>query len=195
MVELIISSQPIDEQTSDLIAVGFFQDERPLRWEAGLIDRYMGGMVSLRLAQGFMTGQLGETTLIPANGRVRADKILFVGLGETEAFCYGRVRELAEHVVKTCLGLQVHDLVMAFPNPLEFGLDWSKLIEAMMEGIGLGVETGRPPHDIRLRLSGGLEHYDQILRGVETARGILKNPFPVKVSRQTSSSEAADLNS
>lgn len=187
MLELIVSSQAVDEQTSELIAVGFFQDERPLRSEAGLIDQRMGGMISSRLTQGFMTGQLRETTLIPANGRVRADKILFVGLGESRAFCYGRVRELAEHVVKTCFGLQVYDLVMTFPDPLEFGLEWAKIIEAMMEGIGLGLETRKLPHDIRLRISGGLDHYDQILKGVETARKILKNPFHVKVSQEPSS--------
>lgn len=186
MIELIVSSQEIDQQFSELLAVGYFQDERPLRSEAGLIDRRMGGLISSRITQGFMTGQLGERTLIPANKRVSADKILFIGLGETKAFCYGRVRELAEHVVKACVGLQVDDLVMILPNPLQFGLEWAKLIEAMMEGICLGLKTGKPSHDIRLRLSGGSQFYDQILKGVETARRILKNPFPVKVLRDPS---------
>ena len=93
MVELIISSQALDEQTSELIAVGFFEDERPLRSEARLIDSRMGGLVSSRLREGFMTGRAGEITLIPANGRFRADKILFVGLGKRRAFCYGRLEK------------------------------------------------------------------------------------------------------
>jgi hypothetical protein len=185
MVELIVSSHAIDQQSSELTAVGFFQDQRPLRSEVGLIDSRMGGLISSRLAQGFMTGQFQEMTLIPANGRIGADKILLIGLGETLAFCYGRVRELTEQVVKTCVGLQVYDLAMAFPNPLDFGLDWTKLIEAMMEGICLGLERGEPPRNIRLRLSGGLDHYDQIVEGVETARKVLKNPFHVKVSRDS----------
>lgn len=189
MVELIVSSQAIDQEPAELIAVSFFQDERPLRSEAGIIDSRMGGMISSHLIQGFMTGQLLETTLIPANDRVRAEKILFVGLGETTAFCYGRVRDLAAHVVKTCLGLQAHDLIMAFPNPVQFGLEWGKLMEAMMEGIGLGLETKNASYDIRLRFSGGSAHYDQILEGVETARKILKNPFPVKISREPSSED------
>ncbi len=186
MVELILSSQAIDQLPSELMVVSFFQDERPLGSEAGLIDRRMDGMISSRLTQGFMTGKMLETTLIPARGRVRADKILFIGLGETVAFCYGRVRELAEHVVKTCLGLQAYDLIMAFPNPLRFGLEWGKLMEAMVEGIGLGMKISGPPHPIRLRLPGGIGYYDQILRGVETARKILKDPFPVNVSQEPS---------
>jgi len=187
MVELIVSSQAIDQQPSELLAVGFFQDERPLRSEAGFIDGRMDGMISSRLAQGFMTGHLGEITLIPANGRIRADKILFVGLGGTATFCYGRVRDLAEHVVKTCIGLQVYDLTLAFPDPFRFGIEWAKLIEAMMEGIGLGLRASEPLRDIRVRLSEGFDHYDQILKGVETARKILKDPFHVKVFRETSS--------
>lgn len=187
MVELIISSQALDEQTSELIAVGFFQDERPLRSEARLIDSRMGGMVSSRLREGFMTGRAGEITLIPANGRFRADKILFVGLGERGAFCYGRFREMAGQVIKTCLGLQVYDLIITFPDPLEFGLEWARLTEAMVEGLNLGLEAGKPPSDIRIRVPNGAEYYDQILRGVSAVRRILKKPVPVKVLRDPSS--------
>lgn len=185
MVELVVSSQGIDEQPSELIAVFFFQDERPLRSEARLIDFLMDGMVSSRVTQGFMTGQLLETTLIPANEKVKADKILFIGLGETMTFGYERVKELAEKIVETCIGLQVYDLVMTFPNPQEFGLEWVRLIEAMMEGIGLGLQTGNKPRDIRVRFSGGSAYCDQIVKGVKAAKRFLRYPFPFKVSRET----------
>ena len=187
MVELVVSSQTADQQSSELLAVGFFQDERPLRSEAGLIDGRMNGMISSRLEQGFMTGQVGETTLIPGNGRIGADKILLVGLGEIASFCYGRVRDLTEHVVKTCNGLQVHDLAIAFQDPLRFGLEWAKLTEALVEGVGLGLKAAEPLQDIRIRLPGAFDYYDQIVQGVETARKILRDAVQVKVSREPSS--------
>lgn len=187
MVELIISSQAIDEQASELIAVFFFEDERPLRSEARLVDWLMDGMISSRVNQGFMTGQLLETTLIPANEKVKADKILFIGLGETAAICYGRVRELAEKAIKTCVGLQVHDLVMTVPNPQQFGLQWAKVMEAVMEGIGSGLQMKNSPRDIRVRFSGGPSYCDQLVRGLETAKRFLKHPFPFKVSRESAS--------
>jgi hypothetical protein len=192
MVELIVSSQAIDQQPSEIIAVGFFEDERPLRSEAGFIDSCLGGMISSCLKQGFMTGHLGETTLVPTNRRVRADKILFVGLGEVMAFCPGSVRVLAEHVIKVSLGLQVYDIAMTFPDPLAFGLGWAKLIEAMIEGVGAGLEAKGLPHAIRLRLLGGSDHYDQIQRGVQAGRKVLKNPFVVKVCRDPSSLTSTD---
>jgi hypothetical protein len=187
MLNLIVSSQSIDQQPSELIAVGFFEDECPPRSNAGLIDERMGGIVSRRMTQGFMTGRLGEKTLIPANGKVRADKILFIGLGQTKTFCYGRIRDLTEHLVGTCLGLQICDLAMALPDLQEFGLDWDKLIESIVEGIGLGLEATDPAYELRLRLPGGLEYHDQIIRGVETTARILKNPVPVRVYLEPSS--------
>ena len=187
MLNLIASSQSIDQQPSELIAVGFFEDECPPRSNAGLIDERMGGIVSRRMTQGFMTGRLGERTLIPANGKVRADKILFIGLGQTKTFCYGRIRDLTEHLVGTCLGLQVYDLAIGLPDLVEFRLEWDKLVESMVEGIGLGLEATDPACDLRLRLPGGSDHHDQIVKGVETAARILKNPVPVRVSLEPSS--------
>jgi leucyl aminopeptidase len=185
MVELIVSSQAVEEQTCGLVAVSFFQDDRQLQSEARRIDQRMGGMITSRLNEGFMTGELGEATLIPAVGRVRADKVLYVGLGERKAFCYKRVRELAKRVVMACIGLQIYDLLLSLPDPLVFGLDWTRFVEAMTEGIGLGLETGGPNQDIRVRLSRGADFYDQILRGVESGRRVVKNPFHVRVFRET----------
>jgi hypothetical protein len=187
MVELIVSSQAIDQQPTELIAVFFFEDERPLRSEAKLIDWLMGGMISSRLNQGLMTGRLLETTLIPATEKVKAEKILLIGLGETAAFDYGRMRKLAEKVVTTCLGLQIHDLVLTLPSPQQFGLEWTKLLAAMMEGIGSGLQRRSQRRHLRVRFSGGSAYCDQIVRGVNTAKGSLKNSFPFRVHREQSS--------
>ncbi len=187
MVELIFSSLAIEEQPAELIAVFFFEDERPLRSEARLIDWLLGGMVSSRVRQGFMTGKLLEMTLIPSNERVKAEKILFVGLGKTRAFGYERVGKLAEKVVETCLGLHVYDLVLTFPNPQRFELEWVKLIEVMMDGIGDGLQTVNRPENIRVRFVGGPAYCDQIIKGVKTVKGSLRNPFPFKISREPAS--------
>ncbi len=184
MVELIVSSRAIDQQPTELIAVFFFEDERPLRSEARLVDWLMDGMISSRLDQGFMTGRLLETTLIPATEKVKAEKILLIGLGETAAFDYGRMRELAEKVIATCLGLQIHDLVLALPSPQQFGLEWTKLTAAMMEGIGAGLQKRDQRRHLRVRFSGGSAYCDQIVRGANTAKGSLKNSFPFRVRRE-----------
>ena len=186
MVELIVSPHPIDQETTELLAVGFFEDERPLRLEAELVDGCLNGIISSRLAQGFMTGELGEITLIPATGQIQADKVLFVGLGDVASFSYARIRELTRRVLEVCIGLQVHDVAMAFPRPLDSSVEWDKLIEAMMEGMELGTDGRDVPFAMRWRLSGGWDHYDEIRQGMETARQILKDLFPVNLSREDS---------
>ena len=186
MVELIVSPHPIDQETTELLAVGFFEDERPLRLEAGLVDGCLNGIISSRLAQGFMTGELGEITLIPATGQIQADKVLFVGLGDVASFSYARIRELTRRVLEVCIGLQVHDVAMAFPRPLDSSVEWDKLIEAMMEGMELDTDGRDVPFAMRWRLSGGWDHYDEIRQGMETAKQILKDLFPVNLSREDS---------
>jgi len=186
MVELIVSPHPIDQETTELLAVGFFEDERPLRLEAGFVDGCLNGIISSRLAQGFMTGELGEITLIPATSQIQADKVLFVGLGPVTGFSYGRIRELTQRVLEVCMGLQVRDVAMAFPRPRGFVVEWDKLMEVMIEGIGLVQERRERPLHIRWHLIGGGDHYDQILQGMETARQILRDSFPIQLSREVS---------
>ena len=90
-------------------------------------------------------------------------------------------------VIMTCLGLQVYDLIITPPDPLEFGMEWARLAEAMVEGLNLGLEAGKSRSDIRIRVPNGAEYYDQILRGVAAVKKILKKPVPVKVFRDPSS--------
>ncbi|MDH3842567.1 MAG: hypothetical protein OES69_01410, partial [Myxococcales bacterium] len=50
----------MDELQTELILLPFFEDERPLRGAAGLIDWRLCGALSRRLAGGDLRGSFGE---------------------------------------------------------------------------------------------------------------------------------------
>lgn len=71
----------IDELKSEALVVPHFSDERPLRGALGLVDWRLCGRVSRLILRGRMSGELGETTLVPARPRLPVDKIFIIGAG------------------------------------------------------------------------------------------------------------------
>lgn len=94
-MDVILSTEGADLQECDVLAIGFFQDERPLKGSSGWIDWRLNGMLSHFLIENRLTGDWRETTLIPSKGRVIPQMILLVGLGRVRDYSYLRLRELS----------------------------------------------------------------------------------------------------
>lgn len=71
----------LDEAGADLVACGVWQDLRPLRGLAGLLDWRLAGALSRLLRKDFLTGKAGETLLMPSHKRTAFPRLLLVGLG------------------------------------------------------------------------------------------------------------------
>lgn len=71
----------LDEVAGEAIALGVFEDERPLRGPAGLVDWRLNGSVSRWIAAHRFSGVAGETLLYPDRGRLSFGRVLLRGLG------------------------------------------------------------------------------------------------------------------
>ena len=100
-MDIILSTEGIDEQECDVLVAGFFQDERPLRGSSGWIDWRFNGMLSHFLIEKNLTGGWKETTLIPSQGRVVPSMVLLFGLGKVKEYSYLRLRELSSYLLET----------------------------------------------------------------------------------------------
>ncbi len=81
---------PVDRALFDGTVQGviapFYENERPLRGMAGLIDWKLGGVVSECLRQGKLTGKAGECAYIPIQKANRVYHLLLVGGGTLTRF-------------------------------------------------------------------------------------------------------------
>jgi hypothetical protein len=100
----------------DLLAVGFYQDVRPLRGAAGLLDWRFDGRLSALIVGGGLTGALGEQLLIPSNRRLPWRLTLAVGLGPSADFDDKHAPAAIRQVLTTMRGMALGRLTVSLPG-------------------------------------------------------------------------------
>lgn len=99
----------------ELVVVGFFEDERPLRGMAGRIDWRLCGGLSRLIRASRITGAAGEALLTPGQGGVRAAWVLALGLGPRAGFDLQASGVATALALRRAVALRVRSLALPFP--------------------------------------------------------------------------------
>jgi hypothetical protein len=81
-----------DEADHDALLLPIFADERPLRGAAGLTDWRLCGRLSRLIKAGRASGAKGESVMLPPGRRLRFQRVLLFGLGESRGYGEDRFR-------------------------------------------------------------------------------------------------------
>ncbi len=100
----------------DLLAVYMWEDVRPLRGAAGLLDWRLCGKVSGLIQSGRLTGAEGEQLLLPSAGRLPWRFVMVMGLGPRVGFSGARFRKALLRLFTAARGIGVHDVALAPPG-------------------------------------------------------------------------------
>lgn len=106
----------IDTVGSEILACGLFEDERPIRGLAGLVDWRMAARLSRRIEAGDLMGDRGEVTLMPGKPRMPFEKLLLFGLGSKQRFDEEVFLEVVHRMLDTLCGLRVRMAVVERPG-------------------------------------------------------------------------------
>lgn len=136
------SLRALDGLKSEALTLNVFEDERPLRGAAGLVDWRLCGRLSALAVRGRLTGQLGEVLLIPARPRLPFEKLLVFGAGPSAGFDEGAFRARISAVLDTLTGVRVRGSVMTLP-----GRSMGRIAAARAIEIFLEVAEQHPEHD------------------------------------------------
>ena len=118
---------------ADAIACGLYEDERPMRGVAGVLDWRLGGRLSKLLEDRYLTGKSGEVMLVPGTSRLPFAKVLLFGLGVRSAF--------DEHVFRAALlryfdrfaGLSLETALLELPGRADDAIDAMRAAELLVE--------------------------------------------------------------
>jgi hypothetical protein len=196
-MDVILSTEGADLQECDVLAIGFFQDERPLKGSSGWIDWRLNGMLSHFLIENRLTGDWRETTLIPSKGRVIPQMILLVGLGRVRDYSYLRLRELSPHLLETLKNLNTSNICLSLPSEERYNVDCGKSAEVFIEGIADCLDTDQSPLNeewlkgLKLIFSIEEERFPDILLGIQTAQSILKDRLKIRIFAPSGRLQAA----
>ncbi|MBI2898082.1 MAG: hypothetical protein HYY06_31300 [Deltaproteobacteria bacterium] len=106
----------LDLLRSDVLALSLFEDERPLRGAAGLVDWRLCGRLSRLLETGRLRGSAPEITLVPPRPRLPFDKLLLVGLGRSADFSAATFAAAMEQTFEALRSMRTHSSVMSLPG-------------------------------------------------------------------------------
>lgn len=106
----------LDELKGEVLALPFFEDERPLRGALGLIDWRLCGRISRMLLNGRVSGALAERILIPAQPRLPFQKLMLFGSGCVDALDDAVFSAVIEDMLTTLDRARVRQSVIALPG-------------------------------------------------------------------------------
>ncbi|MFA5517287.1 MAG: M17 family peptidase N-terminal domain-containing protein [Desulfuromonadales bacterium] len=107
-----------DRMEGEAIVVFFFEDERPIRGPAALLDWRLNGLLSQKLIAGKTVGKEGEQLLVMNNGKIAADWALFVGGGRWEHLDRRHYGDMIRNVLLACRRAGFARIALAL-SPLE----------------------------------------------------------------------------
>jgi hypothetical protein len=81
-----VINQPVTRVRTEVLALGIFEDVRPLTGPAEEVDWIFGGLLSRLILDGKIRGASGESILLATQNKVPAEKVLIVGLGKRDPF-------------------------------------------------------------------------------------------------------------
>ncbi len=164
-LDIELEGRPLDRIEADLAVAGLFSDDRPLRGGAGRVDWRLCGLISELMCAGQLRGERGEAVLLPSSGRLRAPRILLLGLGERSGFGVACSREVMRDAVSRGLALGVRRLAVA-PLGIEPD-DFPRHAQAVLSGALEAASEGSLRVELRLAIRGSQS--EGALRALEVA--------------------------
>lgn len=106
----------LDTAGCDVVACGLFEDDRPMRGLAAVIDYRLAGRLSTFVRRNELTGVENEAFLFPPRPRLTAEKLVVFGWGKAAAFDEEASDRAVRRMVSTLLGLGAKRAVLELPG-------------------------------------------------------------------------------
>lgn len=100
-MEIKVVNAEMKEQICDVLIVGIWEKTEELIGITADIDQTLGGLISeYIIKKDKFEGKFGHTYLLQTYGKIPANKVLVVGLGNREKLTMNKLRELSAKIVK-----------------------------------------------------------------------------------------------
>ncbi|MBN1248290.1 MAG: leucyl aminopeptidase [Anaerolineae bacterium] len=130
----------IVEQETPALVLGIYQGPNAALSDAAVaVDAALAGTITDLMAEGDFRGKTNETLVLYADGRLPAKRVVLVGLGKQEEMTADVVRQTAATAAKQARSLGLPELHIAVIDSDTLDLSFEQIVEAMAEGVWLGL--------------------------------------------------------
>ncbi|MDO8461601.1 MAG: M17 family peptidase N-terminal domain-containing protein [Deltaproteobacteria bacterium] len=137
MIHLVLTAKPIDEAGGRLAVVTFFEDLRPLKGQAGLLDWRLNGKLSELILKGKMEGKFLEALMMPSRGRIGSQEILLFGLGPVKELTEKNLSDIFGNIIQKIEKLKVCEFVICFSDLAHDFMSWRSLLRSFVTTLAL----------------------------------------------------------
>ncbi|MHC4699695.1 MAG: leucyl aminopeptidase, partial [Planctomycetota bacterium] len=123
---------------ADLLAVGLFSDAKRPDKLIRPLDRKLNGAISRLMKLGDFKGKEGTGALVYGNGKIGAERVLLVGLGEKKEATLDTIRKAAAFAAKKSVDVKAKTLGLALHGAFGGKFDATALAQACGEGACFG---------------------------------------------------------
>jgi len=135
-MEIKVLNAELKDQTCDVLVVGIYQKTETLNGVIASVDEALGELITeFVIKKDKYEGKFASTYLLQTYGKILANKVLIVGLGEKEKFTSNKLRELSAKIVKKVAGIKAKKVCIDL-GKLEFDATLSGQVVA--EGALIG---------------------------------------------------------
>jgi leucyl aminopeptidase len=134
-----VQTQTITDFKGDAIIVNVFQGAKSPGGATGAVDRALGGTISKLIADGEISGKLGETALLHHCPNLKAGKVIVVGLGKKDNLNYDTVRKAAAAAARKAKGIRARNIGTVVHAAGTGGLEPMRAAQAVIEGTVLSL--------------------------------------------------------
>ncbi len=132
MIELVLSSLPIDEVPGYVVLATFFEDVRPLKGSTSLVDWRLNGRVSDLILKGHLSGHFKESLIMPSQGRLSAKDIFLFGLGDSSEISEKKLEDGFSLLIDKLALLKSPDVVISFGDLSKDFMTWRAMLRGFM---------------------------------------------------------------
>jgi leucyl aminopeptidase len=131
--------QSITDFAGDALIVNLFQGVKSPGGATGAVDRALGGMITKLIADHEIKGKLGEVTVFHDCKKLRARKVIIVGLGKQKALSLDNIRKAAAAAAKKAQEIRAKKVGTVVHGAGIGGMDPRLAAQAIVEGTCLAL--------------------------------------------------------
>jgi leucyl aminopeptidase len=176
-MKIEVINKSILDFDGDAVIVNLFEGVKEPGGVTGAVDRTLGGAVSRAIRHGEITGKRGETLIFHTLGKIRARRVMVVGLGKPSAFGLENIRKAAGAAALAAKKARLNTIAMIAHGAGIGGIDPEQCARATAEGTILALyefTEYKKPESTGIESMSVFENdrdkYPTIKRGIETGR-------------------------
>lgn len=166
-VDIVLND--IRKVEADAVIVGFYEDERPLKGQAGWLDWLLCGALSQLIIAGRMRGTVGDVALLTSRKKIPAEKIFLVGLGPKTGLTPETLTQLLSLAARSAVDAGVKNVAVGLSSPA--GMRHDEFLSSIDRGFTEG--SGKSPIRVSIVAPDAetYERFSNILKTMVTMKG------------------------